>query len=722
MIEYLKEYKMFRLTSFNTEYIIFIDERGLLLNGYFGPKMNTYDFEYYLKTKDIIFGNPLENANPDVSNKHIPQEVSTVAKLDYRTQTVFARRADGSVFSRYSYVSHEIKEGEFSCSGLPHPRKADSSLSILLKDNFSNVYLKLNYSTFKDVNVISRNIEIINKENDSVRIERAYSFNLDFMDNDFDITGFFGDWARERHPERISVPKGYYSIESTVGRSGFYQNPFVMISRKDTSEKHGECFEFSLLYTGNFKFITSVNDHEQLRISGGINDYLFNWELKPNETFTTPVAVMSYSNDGFRSLSITQSDFYRNYIINPNFVNRTRPIVINNWEATTFNFDEEKLKAFIDKASIVGVDTFVLDDGWFGHRDSDSTSLGDWFVYEKKLPNGLKGITDYCKEKGMRFGLWFEPEMISEDSELYKAHPDWIIGRSKEESSTYRNQYVLDFSNPEIVDYIYKSVNDIISNNDIDYVKWDFNRDISEYFSNFLSKDNQVELAHRFVLGFYDLAERLTSSHPNILFEGCSSGGARFDGGMLYYFPQIWTSDDTDAYERSMIQYGTSYAYPLSAMSSHVSDCPNWQTNRTTPYESRMRIASFGPFGYELDITKMTDEELELTRKQIIEYKRTSSLVLEGDFYRLSDPFKTWQFGGMIVSKDKEEAYCVFMNVKGEPSRYFKPMLLDGLNPDYIYEIEELSLKASGMQLMNRGVIIRPLEDYKTTTYHIRRI
>ena len=448
----------------------------------------------------------------------------------------------------------------------------------------------------------------------------------------------------------------------------------------------------------------------------------FCWEIKGGTTFVTPQVALCYSDQGLGKLSRSYSDFIRQQIINPNFVYTARPIVINNWEATYFNFNEEKLFPIIDAAAKIGMDTFVLDDGWFGKRDNDISGLGDWFVNTSKLKGGLNSLIERCKQRGMKFGLWVEPEMISEDSDLYRAHPDWVIGKDGVKLSRSRNQLVLDFTRKEVVDHIYSSISKILSEHEISYLKWDMNRSITECYSSELPSERQGEFMHRYILGVYDLAERLTKQFPHLLIEGCAGGGGRFDTGMLYYFPQIWTSDNTDACERSKIQWGTSFCYPVSSMICHVSDCPNHLTHRTVPMFARGVIASLGATGYELDLSKLTARQKKEIKKQVKEYKKIADLVLKGDLYRLSDPFSDGYFCEMLVSKDKKSAYVAGLHYQATPFENEQRIKLDGLNEESIYLVEELNSKLTGAALMRVGIPINQTQDYSAWTFHIHKV
>ena len=488
---------------------------------------------------------------------------------------------------------------------------------------------------------------------------------------------------------------------------------------ENCTETQGECYGFNLIYSGSFAITAEVSSNKSVRVQGGINDYLFSWRLNGGEEFVTPQVALCYSSNGLGGMSRAYHDFFREYIINPNRVKMRRPIVVNNWEATYFDFDNEKLFAIIDEAAKLGIDTFVLDDGWFGKRNDDKCSLGDWFVNDKKLKGGLKAVIERCKKDGLKFGLWIEPEMISEDSDLYRAHPDWAIKKDGIEPVRGRNQLILDLTRKEVVDYIFEVISKILKENEITYIKWDFNRTLTEFYSVSLPADRQGEFAHRYTLGFYDLAERLTSSFPEVLFEGCAGGGGRFDGGALYYFPQIWTSDDTDGLERTKIQWGTSFCYPVSSMSCHVSACPNHQTQRTTPFETRGAIASLGATGYELDLTKLTEAEKEQVKAQIASYKQVGDLILNGDLYRLSNQFDTNYFCEMIVSKDKTKAYVVGERFRGDPCDHDRILKLNGLDENKTYLIKELNVTASGKALMNAGVTYPRLPDCGSWVWHV---
>ncbi len=714
----------FILSGKNYSYAMFVNRAGYLQHLYYGKKIGESDLAFLIKTQgEKLSPNP-EDINADMLTDCMPSECGFFGRGDFRSATVIAEREDGSVMSSFKYVKHAISGGVARIKGQPCVRKADNTLTITLKDDFSDIEIDLNYSVSDNSDVLIKNTEIRNTGKTCIKLKKAFSFctNLPDIDKQYSALRLAGSWASERRPVITPLAEGTLRIESTRGYSSHQMNPFMAILADSCTENSGECYGFNLLYSGSFAITAEVSSNKSVRVQGGINDYLFGWELDGGESFITPQTALCYSAEGLGGLSRAYHDFFREYVIDPKRVYERRPIVINNWEATYFGFDNEKLFAIIDEAAKLGIDTFVLDDGWFGKRNDDKSGLGDWFVNNKKLKGGLKPIIDRCKKNGMKFGLWFEPEMISEDSDLYRTHPDWAIKKEGVEPCRGRNQLVLDFTRKEIVDYVFNAVSKVLKENDISYVKWDKNRDITENFSASLLADRQGEFLHRYTLGFYDLAERLISAFPDVFFEGCAGGGGRFDGGALYYFPQIWTSDDTDGLERTKIQWGTSMCYPVSAMSCHVSACPNHQTQRITPFETRGVIASLGATGYELDLTKLSDEEKAQVKAQIANYKRIDGLVLNGDLFRLANPFETNYFCEMIVAKDKTEAYVVGERFRGDPCDHDRLLKLNGLDENNTYTIKELGVTASGKALMSAGVHYPRLPDCGSWIWHIEKI
>ena len=722
MIEFCHTNRSFLISGKNFSYVLRVTQTGYLQHVYFGAKVTQKDLPYLAAYYADDLAPKACNNNYELMSDCIGMEMGSFGRGDFRQATAIIKRADGARMSRFSYVRHTICKGAVLLDGMPCARKADETLTVTLKDDFSDTEIDLNYSVSQDSDVLVRNAVYRNTGKEAAYLERAFSFCTDLPRDEYRLLRLAGRHNRERTPFVQQVVQGGIRVESSRGHSSHQLNPFVSLLRGNCDEVQGECFGFALIYSGSFALTAEMNNDESIRIQGGINDYTFGWRLNAGEAFVTPQAALCYSAEGLGGLSRAYADFWRAYIIDPRRANMRRPIVVNNWEATYFDFDTQKLCALIDEAAPLGIDTFVLDDGWFGRRDNDQSGLGDWFVNEKKLPGGLKPIIDHCKEKGLKFGIWFEPEMVSEDSCLFRAHPDWALMKQGQPPMRSRNQLQLDFSKREVVDYIHDVLCDILKHNDISYVKWDKNRDFSEYYSDALGYEGQGELCHRYMLGVYDLAQRLTSEFPDVFFEGCAGGGGRFDGGMLYYFPQIWTSDDTDGLERTKIQWGTSIVYPLSAMSCHVSACPNHQTGRVTPLATRGAIASLGATGYELDLCKLSAEEKEQIKGQIQAYRQIDELILSGDLYRIFDPFGTNCFCVMVVSKDKAEAYVVGERFRKEPNEYNALLRLRGLDDGKLYRIEELNVTAGGKALGALGVIAPHLADCGSWTWHIKEV
>ena len=719
MIIYNSDLRAFLLQGKDVSYAMYVGEAGFLQHLYFGKKLSQTDLQFLTAYHGNAVCAKTSDFNIDKAHEFAPTECGFYARGDYREPTIIVRRSDGAAMSRLRYVDFDLVDGAPLLEGLPCARSGGQTLTVTLADDFSAVKVKLNYTVWDDSNVIARNTEIVNGEAADVTIERAFGFAIDLPTGDYKTLSLVGRWAQERIPQIEDIGHGTRRFQSMRGISSHEMNPFVGILKPDTTENTGDCYGVQLVYSGSFAITTERFDDKPLRVQGGINDIGFNWKLASGESFVTPQALLCFSSEGIGGMSRSYADFIRDRIVNPRFAYVKRPVVVNNWEATYFDFDTDKLFAIIDKAATLGVDTFVLDDGWFGKRDNDDSGLGDWFVNTKKLRGGLKSVIDRCKQNGLKFGLWFEPEMVSEDSDLYRAHPDWAVGKLGNEPSRSRNQLVLDMTRKEVVDYVFEAVSKVLADNDISYVKWDMNRGVTEAYSMALSADKQGEFYHRYTLGVYDLADRLTKAFPEVFFEGCASGGGRFDAGMLYYFPQIWTSDDTDAYERTKIQWGTATCYPQSAMSCHVSACPNHQTQRITPFNTRGVVASLGPTGYELDPTKLSEQEIAQVKTQIADYEKVADLLLQGDSFRLCNPFSGNYFAQMIVAKDKRAAYLCGVRTNGVPCDYDNFVALTGLSEELTYRIEELDVTASGTALTTIGVRLPRLPDFGAWTWHI---
>ena len=718
MIVYQQKTKVFYLSGKNYCYLIRVDGSGRLQNLHYGSKIPSGDIAYLIAQ----VGDPVSRELVDLNfyaNERIFSECGVYGRGDYRSPSIVIEREDGGLLSEFYYVRHTVDDSVPELEGLPHVRCGGQTLTIFLRDLCSNAEIQLNYTVYDDSDVLVRNVRIVNEGKQPFYLKKAFSFCVDLPDRNYKILRLYGAWTRERTPETTDLGYGITRLQSLCGASSFGIHPFLGLLDQDCSETKGICYGVQLVYSGNFALTAERNAFGTVRLGGGINDEQFCWEVESGKSFVTPQALLCYSERGLGELSREYADLIREKIMNPAFAFAPRPIVINNWEATYFDFDRDKLFSIIDEAANLGVDMFVLDDGWFGNRNSDSSGLGDWYVNEKKLVGGLTAVIDRCKMNGLKFGLWFEPEMVSPDSDLYRMHPDWAIHKDGIEPIRGRRQFVLDFTRKEVVDHIFASVADILRGNDISYIKWDMNRFITECYSASLPSYRQGEFMHRYILGVYELANRLTTEFPKVFFEGCASGGGRFDAGMLYYFPQIWTSDDTDGYERAKIQWGTSLCYPVSGMSCHVSACPNHQTGRTTPISTRGAIASLGASGYELNVSALSDEEKNACRNQITAYRKISDLVLRGDLFRLSNPFSENYFCEMIVRKDKRFAYVVGEQLRAMPLSNTHFVKLVGLAEEKLYCIEELNVTVSGKTLASVGAPLPKLGDYESFIWHI---
>ncbi len=585
-------------------------------------------------------------------------EYSTVGKGDYREHALEAVMPDGSYTADFIYKDHLIYEGKNKLENMPSARgekEACETLEIQLYDQVCDVTLTLYYTGFYKSNVITRSSKITNHHENSMAIRKIMSMQLDLPQSDYDLVTFDGLWGRERHKHIKPLSQGRFVVDSKTGVSSNRHNPFIMLKKRDATEHYGDCYASNLIYAGNHYEVAEVSPFGKTRILSGINPHCFDWKLGTNETFQTPEAVLTFSDQGLNGISQNMHHFVSNHIVRGSWAKKERPVLLNNWEATYFDFNEEKLEALIQEAAHAGIELFVLDDGWFGERNGDNSSLGDWFVNTKKLPGGLGGLAKTVNDQGMMFGIWVEPEMINHNSRLYEKHPEWAVQIPNRRPSQGRNQMVLDFTRQDVRDYIVESLVKVFSSANIEYVKWDMNRNFSDMFSLELPRDRQGEFFHRYVLGVYEVLDQITKVFPNILFESCSAGGNRFDLSLLCYMPQTWTSDNTDALQRLYIQSGTSYGYPLSAMGAHVSAVPNHQTLRSTPIETRFNVAMFGVLGYELDLSKLSKGEKQIIKEQIAFYKKHRALLQFGQFYRLDDIFDNNIASWMVVSEDRKK-------------------------------------------------------------------
>ncbi len=704
------ENRAFRLDAGNSSYVFRVDPHGFLLHLYYGAKISDTDLAYLTLPYDAgsFCPNPPGDPSSGFSLDNQPLEYPAYGSGDFRTAAVAIQGQNGCASTVLRYRSHEIRTGKYSLEGLPAVY-ADASekvetLDVTLADDLTGAEVHLLYGVFADRNVITRATVIKNAGTAPFSIEKAASASLDFPTMDYDLIHLYGKWAQERWISREPLSHDIRTVSSLRGSSSHNHNPFAALVSRSTDEDHGEAFGFSLIYSGNFAIETECDPYNSARIVMGIHPTDFRWNLAPGESFSTPEAVLVYSEEGIGAMSRTFHKLYRYNLCRGEWKEKKRPILVNNWEATYFGFDDEKLCAIAKDAAELGIEMLVMDDGWFGRRDDDHSSLGDWYVNENKLKGGLKSLVDRVNQLGLQFGIWFEPEMISADSDLFRAHPDWCLRAPGREMSIARHQYVLDMSRADVRQYLFDEISGVLSSANIVYVKWDFNRNLTEAGSALLPAAQQQEIFHRYVLGLYELLERLTSAFPHVLFEGCSGGGGRFDPAMLYYSPQIWTSDDSDAIERCRIQYGTSMVYPASSISAHVSASPNHQTSRDTSFETRGNVAMAGAFGYELDLTKLTDEERALVRRQVAEYHAYYDIIQNGDLYRLVSPFENENFCAWeYVSTDKREALLTFVVPRCRVN-FTSFVRMKGLDPSKRYQELESGRIYSGDTLMNAGM------------------
>lgn len=721
---------LFTLHTKNSTYQMKVDDKGVLLHTYYGKRTDETDYSYLISFADRGFSGNIAAARGDrtYSLDYLPQEFPVCGSGDYRVSCLNADLGAGVNDCLLFFDSYRTYRGKYSLEGLPAMFAGDGdpveTLEILLKDYKDDLYVRLLYGVFEDHDMITRSVVIENKTGQDVKLSRVMSTCLDFSDKDLDMIHFYGKHAGERQAERLSLFHGITELRSTRGTSSHQHNPFVIVAKKDTNENMGECFGFSLVYSGGFHVQAETDQIDQVRLVMGMDDSDFLWNLYPGEKFTAPEVCMTYSGSGLGGLSRSIHDgFYRHLIRSP-WKDKRRPVLVNNWEATYFNFDGKVLLDIAREAAKMDLDMLVLDDGWFGKRDDDYSGLGDWFVNEKKLGCSLKELSAQIHEMGLSFGLWFEPEMISEDSDLYRAHPEWAMVVPGREPIRGRSQLVLDMSREDVVEYLKERLFDIMDSADIRYIKWDMNRSLALAYGELFPRERQGELRHRYVLGLYEIMEALLARYPELLLEGCSGGGGRFDAGMLYYAPQIWCSDNTDAIERLKIHYGTSFGYPMSAVSAHVSVCPNEQNGRVTPLKTRGICAMQGAFGYELDLGKMTEAEKEEVKAQVKTFKKHYKLFQFGDYYRISSPFENGDFTAWEYADREGKEAClsvVFTDLHGNPAPHI--VKFEGLCKEKRYEVSrdgEPLGEFSGAALMNGGLLLPvPRENYDSCQFYV---
>ena len=693
-ITYNEQSREFHLYNNKISYLIKILANEQLGQLYFGKRIpNRKNHDYLVENTYRPVTSYVFDDDYSFSLGNVKQEYPAYGTTDQRRPALDIKQPNGNQITDFKYVSHKIYAGKRKLTGLPATYVEDESeattLEINLYDELIQVTLCLQYTIFENSAALARSVKFSNDSDQKYQLKTALSLNLDLPDANYEWLQFSGAWGRERHLHKTPLRPGIQAINSARGASSHMQNPFVILKRPFTTEEQGEALGVSFVYSGNFLAQAEVDEYSVTRLQIGIDPFQFSWCLKPNETFQTPEAILAYTSEGLNQLSQTFQKLYTTRLARGYWRDKERPILINNWEATYFDFTEEKLLSIAKKAKELGIELFVLDDGWFGERTKETAGLGDWYVNRNRLKNGISGLSRKIHDLGMMFGLWFEPEMVNKDSDLYRKHPDYIIETPKRHASHGRKQYVLDFSRKEVVDNIYEQLVKILDEGEIDYIKWDMNRNITECYSIAYPSEQQGEIMHRYILGVYDLYERLIERYPKILFESCASGGGRFDAGMLYYAPQAWTSDDSDAIERLKIQYGTSFGYPQSMMGAHVSASPNEQLGRNTPLKIRGDVAFFGAFGYELDLDKLSSTELASIKKQIELMKKYRSIFQYGTFYRLKSPFEGNIVSWMVVSEDKSQAIVGYYKILNDVNCEYRRLCLPGLDADTLYNVQE---------------------------------
>lgn len=728
-IHFQEEKRIFHLDTENTTYLIGLAPEGYVGHIYYGERLYQEADAYLLRMEEAPFTPSVNEREKSSFLDSFPMEYPTGGIGDYRESCLDVRNAKGQMGCELLYRSHEIYRGKKKLEGLPASfgtEEEAETLEISLEDKILGLEAVLSYSVFEKEDVIARSVRILNRGGEALKLEKVFSACLDMDNEDFEMINLCGSWARERHIQRAPLRCGKQAVSSIRGESSHQEHPFMALVSPGTDQQQGQVYAMHFVYSGNFLAQAELSQYDSVRMVMGIHGDQFCWNLPVGESFQAPEVILTYSGKGLGKMSRSFHDFYRNHMIRSIYHHKKRPILINNWEATYFDFDTDKLLQIAREAKKCGIEMLVMDDGWFGKRNLDDNSLGDWNVNEEKIKGGLKHLVDQVNEIGLEFGIWFEPEMISPDSDLYRAHPDWAIQIEGRKGTMCRCQYVLDLSRRDVLDHVYEAVAKILRSANIRYVKWDMNRQLSDLGSAYLDAAHQGELFHRYVLGLYELQERLVTEFPELLLENCSGGGARFDPGMLYYSPQIWCSDDTDAVERLLIQEGTGLVYPLSTMGAHVSDCPNHIVGRVTPFETRGHVALAGTFGYELDITKIPEKERQMICEQTKMYHAYNDLVREGDYYRIASYRENHIFDAWAVaSKDKREVLLTYVQVLAEPNKHSRKLRLQGFDPGACYRLTgaETERAFTGEMLMQAGFLIEPMKgDFVSRLYHFEKI
>ena len=711
--------RIFTLTTAHTTYQMQADAQGYLLHLYYGAR-TAGEMDYLLNYGDRGFsGNPNSAGNDRTySLDALPQEYPSLGTGDFRNYALNIENADGSQCCNPVYITHEIEAGKYTLKGLPFVRAEENeaeTLKIILEDPVTKVELHLLYGVLEKEDIITRSVIIKNAGKAPVTVKKAQSACLDFLHGDYDLIKFHGRHAMERNMERMPVSHESVRIGSRRGTSRHQYNPGVILAGKNTNEDSGSCYGMLFVYSGNFLVEAEKDQYDQTRIQMGLTDELFAYPLEAGAEFTAPEVILSYTNKGLSRLSQQYHHCIMNHICQGKYVHANRPVLINSWEAAYFDFTGDTIVELAKEAKALGIDMVVMDDGWFGKRNDDNSSLGDWYVNEEKLGGTLTKLIERVNAEGVKFGIWIEPEMVSEDSDLYREHPDWAITIPGRKPVRSRNQLVLDFSRKEVRDEIFKRICAVLDQGNVEYIKWDMNRSLADIYAPNVTYD--------YVLGVYDFLEKLTNRYPDILIEGCSGGGGRFDAGMLYYTPQIWCSDNTDAINRTRIQYGTSFFYPVAAMGSHVSAVPNHQTGRVTSMHTRGVAAMSGTFGYELNPALLNAKEKAEIRAQLAQYREYQELIREGDYYRLSNPFQDNFAAWMVVSDDRSKALVSVIRLTAEANPPAAYVTLKGMEEDAFYREKTTGKVYPGAALMEAGILLpAAVSEYEAYQIELERV
>jgi alpha-galactosidase len=727
-IHFHEDLGVFHLQSDRSSYVIELVRGVYPAHAYWGRRIRDDRVLGLLERRGRASFSPSPfREDASLSLDSLPQEYPGYGSGDFRQPAYQVQLANGTTVTEGEYVRHRIFSGKPKLEGLPavyaeQDAEADT-LELELLDRVSGLTIYLSYTVMNAFDAITRSVSFRNDSKENITLLKAMSASVDMNHSRYDLLHLHGAWARERHVQRRRLSPGMQGIESRRGSSSHNHNPFLALLSEGAGEEHGEVYGFSLVYSGSFSAQVEVDQYETARVTMGLNPFDFSWLLEPGQSFQTPEAVMVFSAEGLGGMSRRYHKMYRTRLSRGQFRDATRPVLVNNWEATYFNFNADKIEQIASAGRDLGIELFVLDDGWFGKRNDDTTSLGDWVVDKNKLPEGLEDLVKRVRDLDMQFGLWFEPEMISPDSDLYRQHPDWCLHVEGRRRTEGRQQLILDFSRQEVGDAVADMVRSILRSAPITYVKWDMNRNMTEIGSAALPPERQRETAHRYMLGLYRVMEQLTTEFPHILFESCSGGGGRYDPGMLYYMPQTWTSDNSDAVSRLKIQYGTSLVYPLSSMGAHVSAVPNHQVHRNTSLRTRGHAAMSGNFGYELDLTVFSEQEKDEVREQVKLYKEIRHLVQFGDFYRLRNPFEGNEAAWTIVSEDRSEAVLYYFRILSEANEPIVWLRTAGLDPDGDYRCIEDGNIYGGDRLMNAGLAVPAMHgDFQSFIWRFKRV